>query len=353
MENGLVNVANSLNPGEFEIFVCCLEKRGAFASRLPAPGNVFVLDKPPGFSPRAVRQLIALIRRFKIDIIHTHNVGTLIYGALATGFGGLCPVFHGEHGQLEDEHRTRRVLWYRRILYFGCAKVHTVSRGLKSQLVEFGFPERKIVPILNGVDTSRFAPASPAEAKRQIGIAPDEIVIGCVGRLSRNKRFIELIAAFERLCENFPNVRLLVVGGNGPDRDSIMNCAAQSKASKRIVLAGHQDNPVAYYRAMDLLVAPSLFEGLSNVVLEAMASGVPVLAHNACGNAEVIDNDANGFVSNMDTVESLSRQMHVLISSPERLAQTGLLAREKIVHHFSLEKMAENYAAHYRQIAAI
>src|SRR5215469_641553 len=100
LENGVVNVARALDPDEFRLDVCCLERAGQFASRLPATSAVYELRKREGFSFRAVIGLARIIRKSKADVIHTHNLGNLIYGSLATGLFFRRPILHSEHGEL-------------------------------------------------------------------------------------------------------------------------------------------------------------------------------------------------------------------------------------------------------------
>lgn len=102
---------------------------------------------------------------------------------------------------------------------------------------------------------------------------------------------------------------------------------------------------------MDLLVVPSVNEGLSNAVLEAMACGLPVLAHAACGNAEVIAHGADGFVARLDTTADLCAQLKLAVRDPQALQTCGANARRKIAEHFSLENMVAGYVALYREIA--
>jgi glycosyltransferase involved in cell wall biosynthesis len=352
MENGLVNVAQSLDPAEFEVHVACLERGGDFVERLPEPSLARVLDKPPPFSARTVYRLAQQLRSVRPQVVHSHNLGPLIYACLATCLGLRYPLLHGEHGQLPLDQRTPGLLRLRRLLYARCRAIHTVSRGLRDHLVEFGMPGEKILPLVNGVDTTRFQPADKAVARRQIGLPPDGFLIGAVGRLCHNKRFGLLIDAFTNMAGDFPGAQLVLVGGSGPDAEAIRQHARQSPVASRIHLVGSQRRPEPYYQAMDLLVAPSVIEGLSNVVLEAMACGVPVLAHQACGNAEVIRGGVDGFVADLSTAESLCGQMRMILATPLALVEMGCKARQSMVNGFSLAGMANAYADLYRKMAA-
>jgi len=160
-----------------------------------------------------------------------------------------------------------------------------------------------------------------------------------------------MIEAFEQCAARHENARLLLLGGDGPESGSVLRQIAASHQSKRIHWAGYQEDTRLFYQAMDLLAVPSVNEGLSNAALEAMASGVPVLAHSACGNPDIIENELDGFVANLATTGELFQQLERAISSPEQLIQMGKKARAKVVAHYSLGAMVSNYASLYLELA--
>jgi glycosyltransferase involved in cell wall biosynthesis len=351
MENGIVNVARGLPAEEFEVHVCCLERGGAFVERLPHPENVVVLDKPPGFSARAVLGVARHAARIGADLLHPHNLGPLTYAALGSGFGLWKPVLQGEHGVFQGDQASPARLRQRQRLYRACRKVHTVSESLRRYLIEHGFPPEKITAVINGVDTGRFQPVDKAAVRTQLGLPPHGQFIGIVGRFDPNKKHLLLIEAFNRVAAQLPGVRLVIVGDKGAEKGKIHSVAAASPARDRIHLAGFQANPTPWYQVLDLLAAPSIFEGLSNAVLEAMACGVPCLVHNACGNAEVITSGVDGFLAALDTTELLAAELHRVLAMPAELAAVGQRARARVMRDFSMEAMVGNYARIYREVA--
>ena len=351
MENGIVNVARGLPADEFEVHVCCLERGGAFVERLPQPENVVVLNKPPGFSPRAVLRVARHAARIGADLLHPHNLGPLTYAALGSGFGLWKPVLQGEHGVFQGDQGSPARLRQRQRLYRACRKVHTVSESLRRYLIEHGFPAEKITAILNGVDTERFQPVDKAAVRAQLDLPASGQFIGIVGRFDPNKKHLLLIKAFNRVATQLPGARLVIVGDKGAEKDAIHAAAQASPARDRIHLAGFQSNPTPWYQALDLLAAPSIFEGLSNAVLEAMACGVPCLAHTACGNAEVITSGSDGFLAALDSVELLAAEMHRVLANQTELAAVGQRARARVMRDFSMDAMVRNYARIYREVA--
>lgn len=353
MENGVVSIANGLDPQLFETSICCIERTGEFAQRLRPSIDVTTLNKPPGFRFQAVRELAALIRTEAPDVLHTHNLGPLIYAAAARAISPRLwrtPILHGEHGALQGDSLHPRRLRQRRLLYRLCKLIHTVSSGLRKELIDRGLPASKIIPLLNGVDAQRFAPPTDkAIAKRTLGLPSDRPVIGTVGRFIATKRHELTIQAFERLASTPTSPHLIMVGDGGSEKHRIHNLAASSPCIDRIHLLGHMSDPSPAYQAMDLLVMPSSHEGLANALLESMASGVPVLAHSACGAGEVITSGVNGTLVDIQTAADLADAIEALIadkSTLERLAATALTDAQQ---RFSVDAMVAGYSDAYRR----
>lgn len=352
MENGLTNLARALHPRGIETHVACLERRGAFADRLPRPEQVTILGKGGGFSPAAAWQLAREIRRLRPALLHTHNLGPLIYSALATGFGLSRPLLHGEHSRLTPEELQPRRLRQRRVLYGACRAIHTVSEDMRDELLSLGFAPRRVRAIANGVDLTRFAPGDRAAARARIGVPAEALLIGIVGRFGAYKGHERLLEAFDELAPDFPTLHLIMVGEGGPRTEAVAARRCASAFASRIIAAGFQPDPAEFYRALDLLCLPSTNEGMSNALLEAMACGVPALAHDLTAHAEIIDPGLNGCVADLSEAPALARALRPLLADPARLAALGRAAREKVAARFDFASMADAYEALYRELAA-
>jgi glycosyltransferase involved in cell wall biosynthesis len=352
MENGLANLTQHFDPDEFDTHVCCLEREGSFASRFPKPEQIYTLQKSNGFSIRSLFGLIKLIWRIQPHVIHSHNLGTLIYASTATAQGRWKPILHGEHGQLAGEHSEPRRVRQRMKYFPHCRALHTVSHSLREHFSEFGFAPADFRVIVNGVDTERFQPGDKKAARRELGLQEDAPTIGMLGRFGPYKRHDLLLKAFEEATARVPDAQLLVVGGSGPEEDNVKRQANESRVADRIWLTGFQDDPRRHYHAMDLLVIPSINEGLSNALLEAMASGVPALCNAAaCGSEEVISPGEDGFITEISTSSGLAKDLADAMSDPARLVDMGRTARKNIEQHFSIEKMVSEYQRIYRELA--
>jgi glycosyltransferase involved in cell wall biosynthesis len=315
------------------------------------------LGRRPGWDWRACWRLAAAWNRQPPEVIHTHNLGPLIYAVVARMLVPSLwrvPILHGEHGALQGDSLLPRRLRQRRWLYRTCRKVHTVSAGLRTELINHGFPSHHLVSVLNGVDCERFQPAlDRANAKSTVGLPSDSTVLGCVGRFIATKRYPLLIEAFEKMAAKRPDLRLMMVGDGGTEKSAVLEQISKSVFRDRIHVLGHQANPAPFYQAMDLLVMPSSHEGLANALLEAMASGVAVMANSACGAAEVIESERSGFLYEIQDADQLTGWIEPLLANPALLREIGQQARLIAKTRFSLAVMVEGYLQLYQECAAV
>jgi len=354
MENGIANLANLLAPGGVDTHVIALNRRGAFADRLPAPSQVVSLGKSPGFSWRWAVNLRKEIIRIAPDVIHTHILGPLIYTGLADLWPGLPPIVHGEHAELDDGEKGWKRLNLRRMLYRRCAAIHTVSVSLTANLEANGLRHRRLATIPNGVDTERFRPCDdPPGLRERLGLpAPGQgFVIGMVGRFGPFKRQRLLVEAFHLLAPRHPSLWLVLVGDGGPEAASVRERVRNSPYQDRIRLAGFQAEPAPWYQAFDLFVLPSVNEGLSNAILEAMACATPVVAHASCGCAELIEPEVTGFLRDLGDAREMAMFLESFVTAPSGLWRpVGPTARERVIHEFSLQQMARRYVELYQAV---
>lgn len=355
MENGIANLSLRLSPSDFDLHVCCLRSRGVFSERLANPSQVYPLDKSPGFSFRCLRRLRKQILHIKPDIIHTHNLGPLIYTFLASCLGRRWKIVHGEHAELTRCELTIRRRLARKLMYRGCRCVHSVSRQLSDQLLTLGFCEKKIHTISNGVDTKRFIPATDKLKAKQSLLNPSMpsncFVIGAAGRFGKYKRHSLLVSAFDELASRHKDVVLILAGDGGTEKAGTLQQISECRHKDRIHWAGFLKDISKFYQGIDLLISPSLNEGMSNVLLEAMACGVPVLANKACGNSEILSASQGGILAAMESPSELAKIVSSLVTNREYLEKKGIAARETVSMHFSIEEMTTNYSKLYHRVA--
>ncbi len=346
LENGVLNTVCGLDSDRFEIHCACLSTAGAFADRWPVRNRVHVLDRPDRFSWECVLRLRCLIAKLRPHVIHTHNLSPLLYARLATTFAHKPAIVHSEHGMLTEAEMTPKRMVLRRFLYRNTRIFFVVSHELKRHMQTVGFSDIDIAVLINGVDTNRFHPADKPSVRSGLGIPENAKLIGVVSRLTADKRIDMLIEAFDHAAREHKDLQLVIVG-DGPELSRLRKQGASSRLASRITLTGFVNEPLPYYQAMELMVLPSLFEGMSNVVLEAMSCATPVVSAESCGSNEIIQNNANGFIHSMASAKSLGTFLAGLIHQNEDLAICGESARSTIKSRFGLDGMIDRYDKTY------
>jgi len=344
LQNGLVNIINHLNADQFEHAVCAVRHLGPMADRLPADRvRTVCLEKPAGLIPSHARALARLIAEFKPHIVHSRNWGA-IEAVIAGRWVGGCAVIHSEHGiEIAAEPRRRKL--FRRLAFELADRVFAVSHHLKERLLQAtGFREDKIGVIHNGVDTRRFYPCTAlrAEFRQKLGLADNEFCIGAVGRLDPVKDLLTLFRAAEYL-DTDRKWRLLIVG-DGPESARLQKAANSMPWLKgRVTFPGDSQQVPDMLRAMDVYVLPSVFEGIANSFLEAMASELPVVVSRTGGNPEVVADGESGCMFPVGDAGDLGKRLRLLCEEPETRRRLGEKALRRVKEEFSLSGMMRCY----------
>lgn len=345
LENGLVNLLNRLPPDEFEHLVVALTTAGRFRRRLPAGVRVVELHKPRGRGLGYLRPLARLLRAEGVDILHTRNLACL-ESQLAGLAAGVPVRIHGEHGwDVFDLHGRRRRYRLLRWLFRAVVDHYVVvSRHLGDYLRGLGVPAARISHITNGVDVERFRPAD--------GRPASPFVIGSVGRLEAVKDYPSLAQAFARLARDRPGAGLrLAIVGDGSQRAAVEQVLGGAGLLEHCWLPGFQDDVPAALRRFSLFVLPSLAEGISNTILEAMATGLPVVATAVGGNPELVVDGVTGRLVPPGQPERLAAALAEYADEPALAAAHGRAGRDRVVREFSIPVMAAKYRDLYRQLA--
>jgi sugar transferase (PEP-CTERM/EpsH1 system associated) len=299
-------------------------------------------------------KLWRLLRQLRPDIVHTRNLGAL-EGTLPAMLAGVPVRIHGEHGRDVDDldGRNTRQQVIRRLFKPLVSHHIAVSRDLESYLYQkVGIPRSRVAQIYNGVDADRFRPAG--ERREDVPCAgfggTDKFVIGTVGRMQEVKDQPTLASAFARLVHEVPGAeqRLrLVMIGDGPLRERVRALLANAGVEQLAWLPGEREDVPRMMRSFDLFVLPSLAEGISNTILEAMASGLPVLATDVGGNPELIEPGVTGSLVPRNDPASMARAMRAYAESAELCRRQGSNARRAVERRFGMEAMASAYMAVY------
>lgn len=359
LENGLVNLINHMPADAYRHTVVALtEIAPAFSQRVQRDDVGFVsLRKPPGQGFWQYPRLWRLFRELKPALVHTRNIAALECQVPAF-VAGVPARVHSEHGRELLEIGTKRSRYgmlrrlYRPLVHHQVA----LSRDLADYLGnECGVGSDRLSQIYNGVDTQQFR---PAEAGR-VPIPgcpfmdPRQWLIGTVGRMQSIKAQTDLAHAFIRMLARQPalasHARLVMIG-DGPLRAASRTLLDEAGVGHLAWLPGERDDVSNIMRGLNCFALPSLSEGISNTILEAMASGLPVVATDVGGNADLVANGRSGELVPAGDIDAMAASLMRMANGPQRAMAMGAEGRKLVEQRFSLTAMVDAYQGVYDRL---
>lgn len=355
MESGIINVTNRL-PEDFRVSLCALAPEETFSKFITRPGAQFFTipsRKASGVDWTLVSRLAKLFRQAKVDILHSHNWGSFLYSVLAAQLTGTT-IIHGEHGKnfFELTERNRAKDWAKRLLGRRLHRLVTVSNDLRREWIErFHIPEEKTVWIPNGVDVNRFCP-SPEDrvaARRHFGLPEAALIVGSVGKLEPIKNYLMMLDAAKAVLGKNERVVVALLG-DGVSRKDTERHIAKLGIADRVHLLGWRFESPRFLHTLDIFVLPSVSEGMSNAVLEALASGLPIICPALPSHREVITPGLDGILMENFTTDTLAEMLLKLLAHDEDRRRLAQQARQTACNKFAIERMVERYERLYRDV---
>jgi glycosyltransferase involved in cell wall biosynthesis len=291
-------------------------------------------------------RLVRELRKFRPAILQTFLFHANLAGRIAGRLAGIKTIVSGIR---VAERRSRIPLWFDRWTN-GIVRANVcVSQAVADfSISQSGLSPKKIVVIPNGVDVTRFAGAAPADLST-LGIHPGSRVLLTIGRLDRQKGLSTLIDAAVVVAPRFPQAHVLLVG-EGPQRSELEQSIRDKGLAGRIHFAGWRPDVPELLAAGTALVLSSLWEGLPNVILEAMAAGLPVVATRVEGTSELIINGRTGLLVPPQSPQELAWAIERILSDPAQARSMGQSGRERALAEFSWQKMVDRYCALYSSV---
>ena len=351
MENGVINICNMLERASFQPTICCLNRPGAMAGRLKADVQLFNMNMQEGRPFINCWNLIWYFRELRPDIVHTHAWGGGSFeGIVGAKLTRVPVIINGEHGSFFL--KSHQVM-LQRFLAAMCNITLSVSKSLKERVVKnLRIPPEKIKVIPNGVDTDIFSGRHDCsylreELKNRFGMVVDEdsIIIGCVGSLKPEKNQMMLLAALERVGKRIENNLKAIFIGDGPDRSKLEQFVKEKGLLNDVVFLGIREDIPQLLSLFNILVSTSIsrHEGMSNVILEAMSSGLPIVATRSIGTSELVTEGVTGFLVDDNDVGALVERLILLGNNAELRKKMGRAARRLVEKEFSIIRMVKNY----------
>lgn len=361
LENGLVNIINRSPADRYRHVIVCLTGATNFSKRITVPGvEVIQLNKKPGQDWSVYFRLLKTLFSLRPDIVHTRNLASLEMQALTLLLPGVKRV-HGEHGRdiydLDGTNKKYNLL--RKILRPFIHRYIAVSKDLERWLKgTINVPDAKLRQIYNGVDSEKFhlRQQSKTDITSDDFLQHASIIVGTVGRIAEVKNQKLLVDGIRFLIQKRPELKAclrLVLVGDGPLYSSLKDYVTDIGLSDLVWMTGDRDDVPELMQLMDIFVLPSLAEGISNTVLEAMATGLPVIATNVGGNPELISEGENGRLVKVGDEQGLAEAIGELVDNPGLRAEMGKKGMDQVKSIFNWQRAVSEYLGVYDELLGI
>jgi glycosyltransferase involved in cell wall biosynthesis len=350
-ERALVRIVTGLDRSLWEPRVISLSDRGPLTEPLEAAGiPVTAIGAGRVRSPAGLwRATVGLTRCLKEQqpaVLQTFLFHANIAGRLAAKRAGVPAVVSGIRvAEKRGRWRLNVDRWTERLVdRHVCVSQSVADFSIR----ESGLSESKVVVIPNGVDVERFASVQPADLS-QFGIPPGAQTVLSVGRLDEQKNPLGLLRSFAALAESHRQAHLLFVG-HGPEEDTLRAAIAELKLESRVHLAGWQANVPGIFRACDLFVLASKWEGMPNVLLEAGAAGISIVSTRVEGAEEIISSRDCGVLVEISQPEELARAMRDCLNDPAAANDRAVRLQRIIAERFTWDSVVGSYSELYESL---
>lgn len=360
LENGIVNLINHMPETAYRHAVISLTEITDFKNRIKRPDVQFIaLNKPPGHALWIYPQLYRIFRQLKPAIVHSRNLAAL-ETAIPAWAARVTGRLHGEHGRdMNDiDCKNSKYQWMRRIYSPFINHYIALSADLADYLEHpVGIARKRITQIYNGVDAEKFHPAKRRTQPSGSPFADDNLwIIGTAGRMQAVKDQTNLAHAFVEAITTTPELRSrlrLIMVGDGPLRAQCEQILEAGNAAELAWLPGERNDVDAIMRGLDCFILPSLGEGISNTILEAMACALPVIATAVGGNGELVQEGISGQLVPAANSHALAQAISQLALAPEKARAMGEAGRQRIEAEFSMNAMVGNYQQIYDRLTSV
>lgn len=347
-ERVVLNIAAGLRGSTIESSICSTVPASPMKTLLEPDIALFECRRRPGNDPFFVWQLYQLLRRQRPHILQTHSWGTLCEGLIAGRMARVPIIIHLEHGTLQTKKYQVRIQHW---AWPQADRLLAVCSRLADRMADTMIVPRPGIRIIrNGVDLGRFQGQRRNEARLRLGLPRDTLVVGTAGRLADVKDHGTLLEALRLLATD--RVPFLgVIAGDGPLKSALESRILTLGLQDRVRLLGHRPDVETVLAALDIFVLSSQSEGLPMAILEAMASGLPVISTRVGGVDEVVEEGRTGLLVEPRSPEALAKAIGCLAGDRERRSQMGAAGCALARREFSLEAMVANYERLYWEVA--
>lgn len=341
LEKIAVDLVNGL-PNRYKTTICCYDSMGPLKDCLNESIEIIYLKRKEGFNPKYFIKLAKEMKKRKIDVLHMHNKTAFFYGTIAAKLAGINKTIYTEHGRTEKIKKKTKIAF--KILNRFITETIVVTDYIKNYLLSNeGFRAERVTVIPNGINITKDEPKKNDNALyEELGISENTMVVGIVARLDPIKNHKMLLKAFKIAVNKHSNIKLIIVG-DGSLRGELENLAKKYMIRKKVIFLGERKDIIKILGCIDVFVLCSKSEGMSITLLEAMASGVPIIATRVGGNSSIIENGVSGILVESNEHIELAKEIVCLIKDDQKRKEISRAAKDRYEREFTLDKMVERY----------
>ena len=345
LQQVVVTLCRFINKEKFDVSVLCLRELGSYANEVENMGiKVILLPQPKkGTDYFSFLKIAKILKKEKIDIIHTHNTQPFVEGTLGSLLAPkVKTIVHTDHARVFPD--KRRYMFAEWIMSYFAWRIVGVSDHTSRNLTRYEkISPRKIITIPNGIDGSKFNTKIDKGRKiNELGLTNSHPILGLGVRLAEQKGITYLLKAMPKVIEQFPNIAL-VIAGEGPLEFNLKKEANILGIKRNVHFIGPRLDMPELLKLFDLYVLPSLWEGMPMVLLEAMAANCPIISTNVGGIASVIKHEKNGLLVKPKNTNEISNKIIMMLSNTDISKSYAKEARQDFMSRFTAMKMTAQY----------
>lgn len=354
----IIELVNNLDSSRYLIHVASLSDYVPLTSQFHGEVPVHIVYKRSRFDVGVVFKLLALISKYRFQILHSY----LFDAAIAVRLAGLLskhPVKVIDSERNSDyQFKKIQLIAYKLTRHLSDVIIANSRSGANFNSVALNVAPEKYRVIYNGVDTDRFRPQNREAMRQRLQIPAHSKVVGVFASFKAQKNHPFLLDAILSVCDNHPELKLLLVGdmlyagtqGSKEYRAAVLKRINDTKLKSISMLLGNRDDIENLYPACDVTVLPSRFEGTPNAILESMSCGIPVIATRVSDNDRIITNGETGLLVDPGDHKGLTAALCTILEDNYRRAKMGEKSRARVVKHFSSKKLGESTARVYDEL---
>lgn len=341
------------NRDHYRFVFACLDELGTLGRELQDEGFlVEVLNRRPGLDWRCTFRLARFLHRQKVDLLHCHQYTPFFYGMTARLLYRKPGVLFMEHGRHQPDYPRPKRMFANRLLLSRRDRVVGVGEAVRQAIIQNeGIPPDRVYVIYNGIDLQTFSrnQVQRQAVRQELGFGENDFLIFQVARLDYLKDHATAIRTLARVSRQCPQAHLILVG-EGPELSKIQGLIREQKLEHRVHLLGLRKDIPKLLAAADVFLLTSISEGIPVTIIEAMASGLPVVSTNVGGVSEVVEEGKTGLLAPAGDDDLLAKNILKLIATPQLAKELGEQGLSRAKEHFSEAKMHSGFLKTYQEM---